>query len=112
MTAGTVSGGVELELLHIWGLAQRLRLLSSALARWGERHALTQQVKRSLMVMPPVQMDDFARAHFETLQLRYRVRMIGKEIEVGRLVARQVDLTRVNAIVEPLLGNPEALGYL
>jgi len=48
------------------------------------QHTSTQQRERSLMVMPPVQMDDFARAHFETLQLRYRVRMIGKEIEVGR----------------------------
>ena len=61
------------------------------------------------MVMLLEQMNDFTFAELELLQLHEGIGMVRKEIELGGLVPEQVDVTGIDVVIEPLLGDSKLL---
>jgi hypothetical protein len=64
------------------------------------------------MVMLLEQMDDFTFAELEVLQLYERIRMVREEIQLGGLVPEEVDVTGIDVVIEPPLGDPKLLSHV
>ena len=61
------------------------------------------------MVLLLEQLNDFTFAELELLQLHEGSGMVRKERELGGLVPEQVDVTSIDVVLEPLLGDSKLL---